>query len=110
MQKLLVATVLVSAILFLAPGTGSTFAQTKKAASKAGTIELLESKDGKFRFNVRDAEGTYLGGSTVGHATEREARAAVEELKKVLATATYVSKKSEESKKDADEPKKDKGK
>ena len=102
MKKLLGAMVLTAAIMVMASGTDSTFAQAKKPASKAGTIELLESKDGKFRFNIRDADGKYLGGSTVGHATEKEAREAVEELKKVLTTATYVSKKSEESKKDKD--------
>jgi len=85
----------------LVPGTAMTLAQAKKAAAKAGTIELIESKDGKFRFSIRDAEGKYLGGSAVGHATEKEAKEAVEEMKKVLATATYVSKKSDEAPEDA---------
>jgi hypothetical protein len=108
MKKLLGALFLTATIMMLAPGTSNTLAQAKKTAGK-GTIELLESKDGKFRFSVRDAEGKYVGGSAVGHDTEREARAAVEELKKVLATAAYVSKKSDESG-DEDEPKKKKSK
>src|SRR5262245_36311412 len=99
MKKVVAAVFMAGAITFLVSGTADTFAQGKK---KAGTIELIESKDGKYRFTIRDAEGKYLGGSTVGHETEAEAKTAVEELKKVLATATYVSKKSEE--------KKDKGK
>lgn len=102
MKKLLGATVVLAALMLLTSGTESTLAQAKKAASKAGTVELVESKDGKFRFTIRDADGKYLGGSTVGHETEKEAKEAVEELKKVLATATYVSKKSEDAKKDKD--------
>lgn len=87
--------VIVSALLFVS--SPSSIAQGKKAA-KGGTIEIVESKDGKYRFNVRDADGKYLGGSTVGHATEKEAKEAVEEMKHVMATATFVSKKSEAAK------------
>ncbi len=97
MKHLLAAMVLAGAVLLLGTHTADTHAQTKKPV-KAGTIELIKSKDGKFRFNIRDADGKYLGGSTVGHATEKEAKEAVEELKKVLATATYVSKTSEDAK------------
>src|SRR5262249_8095652 len=43
-----------------------------------------------------------VGGSAVGHATEKEATEAVEELKAVLATATYVSKTSEDAEKPKD--------
>jgi len=98
MKKLVGGLILTAAAaLFVVSGTPDTLAQVKKGA-KAGTIELVESKDGKYRFTVRDADGKYLGGSTVGHATEKETREAVEELKKVLATATYVSKKAEKAK------------
>src|SRR5262249_19307167 len=97
MKHLLVVLVLIGACMLLVMGTKDTQAQAKKP-TKAGTIELIKSKDGKFRFSVRDAEGKYLGGSAVGHATEKEAKEAVEELKKVLATATYVSKTHEEGK------------
>jgi hypothetical protein len=87
MQKLVAALFLMAAMVFLASGPADTLAQGKKTK---GTIELKEGKDGKFRFTVRDAEGKYLGGSAVGHATEKEAKEAAEELKKVIATATYV--------------------
>ena len=87
-------------------GAGRHPGPAKKGAK--GTIELIESKDGKYRFSVRDADGKYVGGSAVGHATEKEAREAAEELKKVLATATYVSKKSEDSKKGKDKDKDEK--
>jgi hypothetical protein len=106
MKKLVGAMFLTGAVMFLVSGTADTFAQGKKTGK--GTIELIESKDGKFRFNVRNADGKYVGGSAVGHATESEAREAAEELKKVIATATYVSKKSDDSKKG--DSKKDKGK
>lgn len=99
MKKVLAAVFLAGAGWLAVSGTGDSFAQGKKGA-KAGTIELVESKDGKFRFTIRDADGKYMGGSTVGHATEKDAKEAVEEMKKVLATATYVSKKKEEPKKD----------
>jgi hypothetical protein len=95
MKKLVGAMVVILAIALMASGTAGTLAQGKKTGKGAkGTIELLEGKDGKFRFSVRDADGKYVGGSAVGHATEKEAREAAEDLKKVIATATYVSKKS----------------
>jgi hypothetical protein len=95
-RHLLVALVLAGTWL-LGTHVIDTHAQGKKPA-KAGTVELIKSRDGKFRFSVRDADGKYLGGSAVGHATEKEAKEAVEELKRVLATATYVSKTTEDSK------------
>jgi hypothetical protein len=100
MKKLVGTMFLTGAIMLLASGTADTLAQGKKPGK--GTIELIESKDGKFRFSVRNADGKYVGGSAVGHATEKEAREAAEELKKVIATATYVRKKAEESKKGKD--------
>jgi hypothetical protein len=91
---------LTGAVMLMASGTADTLAQGKKTGK--GTIELIESKDGKFRFTVRNADGKYVGGSAVGHATEKEAREAAEELKKVIATATYVRKKAEDTKKEKD--------
>ncbi len=75
-------------------------AQAKKApkAKASGTIELIKSKDGKFRFSVRNSDGKYVGGSIVPHATEKEAKEAAEDLKTVMATATYVSKDSDAAK------------
>jgi hypothetical protein len=92
MSKLVGAIVLTGAMVLLVSGPGI-HAQGKKGGR--GTIELIESKDGKFRFTVRDADGKYVGGSSVGHATEKEAREAAETLKKVIATAAYHSKKKD---------------
>ncbi|HVJ79528.1 MAG TPA: hypothetical protein VNC50_00550, partial [Planctomycetia bacterium] len=75
---------------------GETYAQVKKSTTtKAGTIEIIESRDGKFRFTVRNDEGKYVGGSAVGHETAAEARAAADELKRVMQTATFTSRKAE---------------
>ncbi len=109
MRKLLGAVFLTGATFLIVAGTTDLAAGGKKGSSK-GTIELIESKDGKYRFSVRDAEGKYVGGSAVGHATEKEAKEAVEDLKKVLVNATYVSKKSDatkDTKKDKKDTKKD---
>lgn len=84
---------------------------TKKDAKKddkasAGTVEISEGKDGKFRFAVRNAEGKYLGGSgPVGFATEKDAVAAIEDLKKVLATAKVITKKGDAKDKDGKDAK-----
>jgi uncharacterized protein YegP (UPF0339 family) len=95
-MKKIIGLVSVAAVaLFLSSGSGELLAQGKKSAAKTGTIELVESRDGKFRFSVRDSEGKYLAGSPVGHATEKEAREAAESLRTVIATAKFVSKKSE---------------
>ncbi len=103
MKKVVGAVFLTLAVMLLASGTPGGFAQGGKKVGKGtlgrGTIELIESRDGKFRFSVRNAEGKYVGGSAVGHATEKDAKEAAEELKKVIATATYVRKKSEDTKK-----------
>lgn len=80
---------------------GDVAAQDKKKGTKsaaAGVIEIVESKDGKYRFTVRDSDGKYVAGSLIGHATEAEAKAVVEELKTILGTAKYVSKKAEAGK------------
>lgn len=60
---------------------------TKSAPAKGGTIEVNESKDGKFRFTVRDTEGKYLGGSATGYATKEDAVKAVDALKAALGSA-----------------------
>jgi hypothetical protein len=109
MKKLLNASFLVAAVLWLA-GTADLAGQDRKrpptksggaaTSAKAGTVEIIESRDGKFRFTVRDADGKYVGGSAVGHETEKEARDAVEELRKALAGARFVNKKAETDKKD----------
>ena len=100
MKRFVGAMFLMGAAVLLTSGTADTLAQGKKTGK--GTIELIESRDGKFRFSVRNADGKYVGGSAVGHATEKEAKEAAEELKKVIATATYVRKKAEDTKKEKD--------
>lgn len=96
MKKLALLAAAVAA-LYLFSGNLELSAQGKKGSTKQGTIELVESRDGKYRFSVRDSEGKYLAGSPVGHATEKEAREAAEELRSVIATAKFVSKKSDSS-------------
>lgn len=93
------------ASLYLVTGSPELSAQNKKSG-KQSTIEIIESKDGKFRFSVRDGEGKYLAGSPVGHATEKEVREAVEQLKQALLSAKFVSKKSDS---ESEKKSKDKG-
>jgi hypothetical protein len=102
MKKLIGASLLTVTLLWI--GT-DTIGQDRKQrpTARAGTIGIIESRDGKFRFSVRDAEGKYVGGSAVGHETAKEARDAVEELRKALSNATYVNKKSENTKDDRKE-------
>lgn len=97
MKKFFCFTSVAVLALFLSSSSLELLAQGKKSG-KQSTIELIESKDGKFRFSIRDGEGKYLAGSPVGHATEKEAREAVEQLKQALLTAKYVSKKSDSDK------------
>ncbi|MFT3880682.1 MAG: hypothetical protein QM703_13585 [Gemmatales bacterium] len=94
MKKIIGLLTVAAVTLFLTSGSAELLAQGKKS-SKQGTIELVESKDGKYRFSVRDGDGKYLAGSPVGHATEKEAREAAESLRTVIATAKFVSKKSD---------------
>jgi hypothetical protein len=85
-----------SAAALAISGASQTYAQVRKSTTtKTGTIEIIESRDGKFRFTVRNDEGKYVGGSAVGHDTAGEARAAADELKRVIATATFTSRKAE---------------
>jgi len=107
MKKLVACLLLVCAIaaLNVTQRPLSVAQDVKKDAVKkddkgaAGTIEISEGKDSKFRFSVRNAEGKYLGGSgPVGFATEKDARAAIDDLKKVLITAKITIKKDDTKK------------
>ena len=86
MRKYLAAAVLSAGLLVAGTATNpSASAQDKKtkvkeAPTSGGHIEIGKGKDGKYRFSVRDADEKYLGGSTVGHATEKECREAIETL------------------------------
>ncbi|NBO91203.1 MAG: hypothetical protein EBV06_02630 [Planctomycetia bacterium] len=97
-------TALLAAAFLMSGSTGSLLAQGKKGT---GTIEVNESaKDGKFRLAIRNADGKYLAGSSpTGFATEKEALAALEELKAVLAKGSVVKQKkgeAEDKKKDGE--------
>jgi hypothetical protein len=75
----------------------------KVTKDKGGAvIEITEGKDGKFRFFVRNDEGKLLAMSSPGgFASQKEASAAITELKEVIRTAKVTigkSKKGKESK------------
>lgn len=94
----------VIAAVMAAAGSATVAQEKKTTKAAAGTIEIGEGKDGKFRFTIRDGEGKYLGGTAVGYATKDDAIKAVETLKAVLATGKIVDGKKAEPKKE--EPKK----
>ncbi|MCI0682730.1 MAG: DUF1508 domain-containing protein [Gemmataceae bacterium] len=94
MRKLLGTLFLAGAAALVFVNTSDSLAQAKKA--KGGVIEVSQGKDGKWRFSIRNADGKYLGGTAVGHATEKAAKEIVEELKEVIAKAPYVTKKAKD--------------
>jgi len=105
----LVATVALLAIVCAATNP-TAMAQKDKDKKKGGpgTVEISEGKDGKFRLTIRDADGKFLALSAA-HATEKEARAAIDELRDALAKAKVVVKKAEKEKeKKTDKDKKEK--
>lgn len=94
MSKLLSSVLAAALVAGLVTVGGTSPAQDKKKETKTtqpakggGVIEVNESKDGKFRFTVRDADGKYLGGSATGYATKDDAVKAVDALKAALASA-----------------------
>jgi len=100
--------------LITAGGLAVAPAQDKKDVKKgtkaaAGTVEVNEGKDGKFRFFVRDAEGKMLAMSgPSGFETKADAVEAIETLKSVLPSAKMsAGKKDDKSKDDKKDPKKD---
>jgi hypothetical protein len=100
MRTFIVCVLMLGALaLFSVPATVT--AQKDKGKGAGGTIEISEGKDGKFRFTVRDAEGKFLANSGANNfATEKEARAGVEEFKAVVAKAKVsVAKKTDKDKK-----------
>ena len=80
------------------PRPGQEGDQEERPGKGGGTIEVNESKDGKFRFTVRDADGKYLGGSATGYATKEDAVKAVDALKAALATAKIEYNKKDDKK------------
>ncbi|MGL6094676.1 MAG: hypothetical protein ACRC7O_02595 [Fimbriiglobus sp.] len=83
-----------------APAKDAKDAKAAPSRGKAtGTIEIAESKNGKFRFGIRDADGKYLCGSLPSaFATKEEAAEALEKLKSILATAKPTERKADEDK------------
>lgn len=84
---------------------GDKKADMKEGKTTGGTIEVSEGKDGKYRFSVRDADGKYVGGSAVGHATREEAVKAVDTLKAVIITAKVTAGTKGEKEKETDKEK-----
>ena len=108
MQKLLACFVLLGSMVALSGiDVPYSVAQTKKDAKGAAVIEIGEGKDGKFRLTIRDAEGKFLALSAA-HATEKEARAAIDELRDALNKAKVVVKKAEKDKEKAKKTDKEK--
>jgi predicted aconitase len=111
MRRLLgiVATVALLAIVCAATNP-TALAQKDKDKDKStkksgpGTVEIGEGKDGKFRLTIRDADGKFLALSAP-HATEKEARAAIEELRDALNKAKVTVKKAEKTDKKEKEKK-----
>jgi len=98
MRKLYVCVALLAAGAVCGLSGRDALAQGKKDKD-AGTIEISKGKDGKFRFSVRSADDKFLGGSgPKGLDSEKAARAAVDELKTVLAKAKLT--KEKDAKKD----------
>lgn len=104
MTKLLSGLCAAALVVGLAGAGGVAPAEDKKDTKKSapgkggGTIEVNESKDGKFRFTVRDADGKYLGGSATGYATKEDAVKAVDALKAALGTAKIEYNKKDDKK------------
>ncbi len=57
-----------------------------KVPAAVGTVIIAAGKDGKYRFQVRTAEDKYVCGSGA-YATEKDAIAAVDDLKQILPAA-----------------------
>ena len=121
MRRLLLATTFVAFALGLSGVSAPLSAQApKKEAPKAkekekkyestataGTIELSEGKDGKYRYGFRDADGKYLGGSGPGgYDTKADAEKGLAKLRQVIAGGKLVEKKGEPAVEEKVEPKK----
>jgi uncharacterized protein YegP (UPF0339 family) len=89
-----------AAVVCSVPDTAVVAQGTKKTPH----IEVSESKDGKFRFTVRSGDGKLLAMSgPTGHADEKNALKAIEDLKAALKTAKITpTKKSPKSSKPAE--------
>lgn len=71
----------------------------KKETAAGGTIEINEGKDGKFRFNIRDADGKLVASSSLtGFASKDDAIKGLEKLKAILPTAKMAEGKKDDKK------------
>jgi hypothetical protein len=96
MRKALVGGIVLAMLLAAGAMSDALVAQPKKD-DKAGVIEIGEGKDGKFRFFVRDSEGKLLAMSSPGgFATAKDAQAAIDQLKAVIAKAKVTTLKKED--------------
>jgi len=96
MRSFVVCVLMLGALAVLhVPTTPTLVAQDKKKDKDkggAGTIEIHEGKDGKFRFTVRDAEGKFLANSGANNfATEKEAKEGVVHFQAAVAKAKVVT-------------------
>ena len=74
-------------------------AKDKGVKGGGATIEIQEGGDGKFRFFVRNADDKLLAMSSPGgYATEKDARAALDDLKDVIGKAKIHKTKKEPKK------------
>ena len=85
-------------------------APAKKAKKATGSVEVLETKTGKWYFKVLDADGKMLAMSaTSKYAEKADCVKAFEELKEVLESAkvSYPAKKADDDDKDDKKEKKE---
>jgi hypothetical protein len=81
----------------------ATNAQEKKAPiKKGGEIQVREGADGKFRFQVRNADDKYLAGSLTGYEDKNDALKAAAEFKAIVGESKVVFSKVTAKDKDDD--------
>lgn len=109
MKKLLACLTLVGGLGAAAFLETPATAQSKKSGT--GSIKVLQNKAGKYYFQIRNGEDKFLCQSAPGgYATEKEALAALEELKKIVADVKpVVDKTPPKTDKDESKPKKKAG-
>lgn len=99
MKKILACLLLAGGIGAIALPEAFVSAQPAKkgtTAAKQATIILGETAKGKWYFTIRDADDKYLAGCTPVHASEKDAKASVENLKKALENFKYELKKGDD--------------
>jgi len=69
---------------------------------KGGEIQVREGADGKFRFQVRNADDKYLAGSLTGYEDKNDALKAAAEFKAIVGESKVVFSKVTAKDKDDD--------